>query len=145
MQKEIAKFKGEYYFLSNFFDAPVWYNGLLFKNSEAAFHSAKCPERAHEFTDLSPRDAKRLGRRVPLRPDWDSVKLDIMYRVCLCKFEQNKDLGQRLLDTGSAILIEGNTWHDTFWGVDSTTGHGYNHLGHILMRVRACLSDTQRN
>ena len=41
-----------------------------------------------------------------------------------------------LLDTGEEILEEGNTWHDTYWGVDLKTGEGKNMLGSILMRVR---------
>ena len=59
-----------------------------------------------------------------------------MYRICLAKFTQNPDLAKRLLDTGDEILEEGNTWHDTYWGVDLKTGEGKNMLGSILMRVR---------
>ncbi|MGM9605038.1 MAG: hypothetical protein ACI3XG_08225 [Faecousia sp.] len=38
-------------------------------------------------------------------------------------------------------LEEGNTWHDTFWGVDAKTRDGENHLGRILMRVRQDLRE----
>lgn len=33
-------------------------------------------------------------------------------------------------------LVEGNSFGDTFWGVDARTGKGENHLGKILMKVR---------
>ena len=45
MGQNISAFRGAYDFLSNFYPAPITYNGLVFKNNEAAFQSAKCPER----------------------------------------------------------------------------------------------------
>jgi predicted NAD-dependent protein-ADP-ribosyltransferase YbiA (DUF1768 family) len=52
----------------------------------------------------------------------------------------NPALATRLLKTGEAVLEEGNTWGDRFWGVDARTGEGENHLGLILMRVRKDLA-----
>jgi predicted NAD-dependent protein-ADP-ribosyltransferase YbiA (DUF1768 family) len=68
MGVSISEFRGEYYFLSNFYSAPVTYNGMCFENNEAAFQAAKCPERMTEFCRLNPSEAKRLGRRskIPL-------------------------------------------------------------------------------
>lgn len=57
-----------------------------------------------------------------------------MHDIVRAKFEQNPDLRQKLLSTGSEELIEGNTWGDTFWGV--CKGSGQNWLGRILMFVR---------
>ena len=94
----------------------------------------KCPSMAAQFATLPPDQAKRLGRTVQLRGDWESVKEQIMYEICLAKFTQNKDLGRMLVDTGDAELIEGNTWNDKCWGV--CDGEGENKLGKILMRVR---------
>ena len=133
----IDKFCGEYEFLSNFYQAPVECFGYHFKNSEAAFQAVKCPDRMAEFCDLSPKEAKRLGRTIELRSDWESVKDEIMYEVCLAKFTQNIDLMQKLLDTGNAELIEGNTWGDRTWGV--CNGIGENRLGKTLMFIRAQL------
>lgn len=135
MRNTIDEFRGRYFFLSNFYAAPVVYQDALFKNNEAAFQSAKCPERMLEFCILPPNRAKALGRRVKLRPDWETVKYDVMYDICMAKFTQNPDLLTKLLDTGDAELIEGNTW-----GVDLYRGIGENHLGKILMRVREELS-----
>lgn len=130
----ILEFKGEYQFLSNFYDTPVEYNGLRYKNSEAAFQAQKCPQRASEFCNLSAISAKRLGRAVPMRGDWNKVRLQVMKEVVLAKFQQNKKLKRMLLATQDALLQEGNYWKDTFWGV--CDGVGENHLGKILMEVR---------
>ena len=45
--------------------------------------------------------------------------------------------------TRDRVLIEGNDWGDTFWGM--TDGEGENHLGKILMRVRAELREAQND
>ena len=135
----ISKFEGNYYFLSNFYSAPITYNGITYKNNEAAFQAQKCPYRVHEFTDLEPSEAKRLGRRVKLREDWEEVKDRVMYEIVRAKFRQNKLLKMLLLQTGTRTLVEGNWWNDTYWGV--CKGKGENKLGQILMRVREELKD----
>lgn len=138
MNDVINVFRGDNAFLSNFYIAPVFYQGIRFENNEAAFQAAKCPERMYDFYGLTPRDAKRLGRSVELRPDWDTVKYEVMYRICKAKFLQNPDLACKLIDTGDAELIEGNTWGDQVWGI--CNGVGENNLGKILMRIRDELS-----
>lgn len=131
----ISKFDDEYAFLSNFYSAPVLYNGLVFANNEAAFQAQKCPYRSIEFTFIdNPGTAKRLGRKVKIREDWEEIKDRVMYEVCLCKFTQHEDLKKKLLETGSEELIEGNYWHDCYWGV--CEGQGKNKLGKILMKIR---------
>lgn len=132
---KIDKFDGDYAFLSNFYGAPVKYNGILFPNSEAAFQAQKCPTRAIEFANTkTPGQAKRLGRQVPLRTDWNLVRIGIMEDIVRCKFVQHPILANKLVATGDAELIEGNYWHDCFWGV--CNGFGENHLGQILMKIR---------
>jgi len=132
----INKFRGEYRFLSNFYLAPVEYEGIAYQNSEAAYQSAKVEDYNQRlyFKDLNPHDAKKEGRRRKLRSDWDKIKFDVMYRVVTAKFSQNEDLKQKLLATGNKHLEEGNTWGDKIWG--TVKGEGQNHLGKILMRVR---------
>lgn len=130
----INYFTGDYYFLSNFYPADITYNGLTYKNAEAAFQAQKCLEMSTSFTDLQPAQAKRLGRRVKLRQDWESVKLGIMYDIVYVKFTANADLKDKLMATGNAVLIEGNDWGDTYWGV--ANGFGRNMLGKTLMRIR---------
>ena len=127
-------FDKEYAFLSNFYETKVHYNGLTFDSSEAAFQAQKCPERAHEFVGLSAKESKKLGRKVQMRTDWNEVRIQVMTEIVRTKFEQNSDIRQKLLDTYPEELIEGNYWHDTFWGV--CEGIGENHLGQILMQIR---------
>lgn len=135
---DIKKFEGEYRFLSNFSNHPVTYGRLSYPNAEAAFHAQKCPERAKEFCHLNPSQAKRLGRRVSLRPDWEKVKDDIMYDILWRKFTQNPELKKALLETGDAHLEEGNNWGDKYWG--TVNGVGKNKLGKLLMKLRKELS-----
>ena len=141
----IGSFRGKYYFLSNFFPAEVTYNGLTYQNNEAAFQAQKTysKEERIEFTTLEPRDAKRRGRRVRLRKDWEQVKDRIMEEIVRAKFSQNEELKEQLLATGDAQLVEGNRWNDRYWGVDIRSGVGENHLGKILMKVRSELKLSQ--
>lgn len=132
----INEFRGKYYFLSNFYSAPVEYDGIVYQNNEAAFQSAKTInyETRLKFADLDPSSAKRKGRRIQLRHGWDKIKFDIMYEIIKAKFSQNEDLKQKLINTGNEHLEEGNTWGDRIWG--TVNGRGQNNLGKILMRVR---------
>ena len=130
----INKFRDDYYFLSNFYECNITYNGVTYRNNEAAFQAQKDIKRSEEFANLSPASAKRLGRKVTLRRDWEEVKLDIMYELLKCKFDQNPSLKEKLINTGDRLLVEGNDWHDTYWGV--CNGKGSNHLGKLLMKLR---------
>ncbi len=132
--EKIDNFKDEYFFLSNYYEADVTYNGLTFHSNEAAFQAMKNLKFATAFCALKPNTAKKVGRNVELRKDWEQVKDNIMYEIVKAKFTQNIGLKTKLLSTGNAILIEGNTWNDKYWGV--CDGEGKNKLGEILMRVR---------
>ena len=136
---KIDSFRDEYFFLSNFYNAPVFYDGLLYQNNEAAFQAQKTLEKTDRkvFTQLAPAEAKRRGRHVRLRDDWEEIKDGIMEEIVRAKFSQNPKLKAELLATGEAQLIEGNTWNDRYWGVDVRSGIGKNHLGKILMKVRS--------
>lgn len=133
----IGEFKGEFYFLSNFYESDVTYGGITYRNNEAAFQAQKTTNKfiRMKFHQLNPSDAKKLGRQVQLREDWEQIKDQVMYEICKAKFEQNPDLRAKLLATGDEILVEGNTWGDRIWGV--VHGVGENRLGRILMRVRS--------
>ena len=136
---DILEFKNENFYLSNFYETPIYYKGHYFQNNEAAFQAMKCPERMHEFCELNPSMAKRLGRHVKLRPDWEFVKESVMYEVCKQKFLQHPSLAKKLLATGDGLLVEGNDWGDREWGV--CNGDGNNKLGKILMSIRKELKE----
>jgi len=137
MSEVIDRFRGEFDWLSNFFLCQVEFEGMNFSNVEAAFQAAKCLDmkERERFFGLSGGQAKRLGRRVELRSDWEEVKIEIMRQVLKSKFTQNSELREKLIATGDTELIEGNNWNDRFWGV--CRGVGKNHLGKLLMEVRA--------
>lgn len=142
LNNPIFFFDGDYSFLSNFHDCNVGFmfqhgdevNSYIFSSTESAFQAMKCPSRAEEFIYLNPSEAKKLGRKVPLRPDWESYKLQAMKMCLVSKFAYNKELADKLLATGDRDLVEGNYWNDEFWGVSWKGGE--NHLGKLLMEVR---------
>ena len=114
----INSFSDEYQFLSNFYNAEVVHEGITYRNSEAAFQAAKTKDfrLRREFSELNPSQAKLKGRHVMLRNDWEEVKDNIMYEIVKDKFTRNPDLRSLLMKTNTAILIEGNWWHDNYWG-----------------------------
>lgn len=145
--KTIEGFHGEYRFLSNFYPCRILFYGLQFTSVEAAFQAAKCadPNKRAGFCDLSAADAKRLGRTVDLRPDWEQRKITIMNNLLVHKFHDNPELLGKLLATGTAPLVESNIWHDNFWG-NCTCERcrktaGQNMLGQLLMKIRSSYLD----
>ncbi len=137
----ITCFDGEYRWLSNFEKALVTYDGVPYPTAENAYQAAKTLDLTERelFTRVTPGEAKRRGKEVTLRPDWDKVKIAIMFQILVDKFTRNLHLAKKLLETGNFVLIEGNDWGDTFWGV--CNDQGANHLGSCLMGVRSLLRD----
>lgn len=137
----IGEFQGPNRWLSNFWPCRVVYLGLTFSSVEQAYQAAKCQDldEAASFVNLTPGQAKRRGRLVKQRVDWEEVKVGIMADLLAQKF-MNPVLREQLLSTGHQQLVEGNTWGDTFWGV--CRGQGENHLGRLLMTLRAQLQVT---
>jgi ribA/ribD-fused uncharacterized protein len=139
----IDRFAGLFRFLSNFYPALVVLDGVVYPSVEHAYQAAKSTNgavREHIRIAPTPAVAKRYGREVLLRPDWESVKIQYMKHLVWQKFSTHELLGTLLLATGDAELVEGNTWNDRFWGV--CRGVGENWLGRILMDVRVVLRST---
>ena len=137
--KIIDSFHGEYAFLSNYYDSPIFYDGILYPTVGHAFQAAKTTvfiQRIIIANKKTPGQAKCAGRKVTLRDNWDDIKLYIMKELIILKFT-NPKLKSALLNTKDAELIERNTWNDTYWGI--CNGIGENHLGKILMEVREML------
>jgi ribA/ribD-fused uncharacterized protein len=133
----IRSFWGEHRYLSNFYLRDVAYNGWVYKSTEHAYQCQKTEDERvrRQMYELSPGQIKRFASKVVLRDNWEHMKNKIMYDVVFNKFAQNVDLKRLLVDTGNALLEEGNTWGDTYWG--TVDGVGQNMLGHILMNVRS--------
>lgn len=138
----IHTFSGRYAFLSNFWPCQIIFEDLEFPTVEHAFQAAKTTnpnEREIVRLAVTPVKAKRIGRQVTLRSDWNEVKIEIMHSLLVHKFSQHDMLRELLLSTGEAELIEGNTWGDKFWGAVLENGKwvGQNELGKLLMSVRS--------
>jgi ribA/ribD-fused uncharacterized protein len=142
MKLIISAFENEYAFLSNFYDSPITIDNITYPTVEHFFQAMKClhiNDRKWIVSAPTPGVAKRIGRMLALRSDWESIKEDVMYRGLKAKFADKK-FAEQLLDTGDAELIEGNWWHDNIWGdcrCDKCAGiPGQNRLGKLLMKVR---------
>lgn len=137
----ITTFRGEYNFLSNFFEVDVEYNGVTYASVEHAYMSAKSNDpfwKAYcENRNISAADVKRESKSIQLIDGWDNMKLAVMEHCLRSKFSQ-EPFKTKLMDTGIQNIQEGNKWGDTFWGVDLNVNPnvGENHLGRILMKIR---------
>lgn len=113
----------------------------MYPSVEHAFQAAKTSnvdtKRVFQVAP-SPELAKKLGKHVKIRDDWECCKVDMMYSLLRSKFVNNPELAYRLVCTNDSTLVEGNSWGDRFWGV--CKGQGENHLGQILMSVRSELN-----
>jgi len=139
----IQQFLQEYSFLSNFYPSDVWYDGVLYPTVEHAYQAAKTfdeQDRKKILEAKTPGQAKRLGRKIKIRDDWEKIKVYVMYELVLQKFCRHPQLRRKLLETKDQTLVEGNKWGDKFWGVDLETKKGRNMLGKLLMQVREELS-----
>lgn len=141
----IDSFRGAFGFLSNFHEASIWVDGERYPSVEHAYQAAKAntPDAQKVIREAkTPAIAKRLGKACRLPADWDSKKVEIMRRLLREKFK-NPLLRAMLLATEDAVLVEGNWWNDTTWGV--CKGKGQNLLGKLLMEVREeCKSDEDK-
>lgn len=132
----IDSFQGDYRWLSNFEPCEVCFEGILYPSTEHAYQAAKTLDRNVRMSIAmlsTPGAAKRAGKSVKSRDDWDQVKLDVMEAILRQKFILVR-FRRLLMSTGDMEIVEGNTWGDVFWGV--CNGVGENHLGKIIMKLR---------
>lgn len=121
-------------FLSNFYMHDGW-------SVEHYYQAAKTDDpgwTARVLAAKTPGLAKKIAyeKGFPVRKDWFDVNLAVMKTLLRIKFMRGSMVAMALLATGDAELIEGNFWHDEFWGMDDRTWRGENHLGRQLMEVR---------
>jgi ribA/ribD-fused uncharacterized protein len=134
----ISSFKGENFYLSNFYPCEILFEEINFPSSEHIYVAQKTLDleiRKKIALVEGAGKVKRIGRSLVLRDDWDDVKLDIMKKIINAKFDQNPDIKEKLINTKDSLLIEGNYWGDTYWG-QCPIGKGQNNLGKILMEYR---------
>lgn len=145
----ISCFDKEWAFLSNFYESEIEFEGIVYPTNEHFFQAMKTldiDERRAIANALTPGKAKRMGRKVTLRSDWEEVKEEVMFLGLCLKFADDQ-LADWLLETGDEELVEGNDWSDNFWGVchckkcQAQGIQGQNRLGHLLMKVREMIKE----
>ncbi len=135
-------FRDKLGFLSNFYSIAILYKNNRYRSAEHAYQAAKTiseEDRIFVAAATNPGEAKRRGRKIVIREDWEDVKWKIMWDIVYCKFDQHPNLQEKLLLTNDIKLVEFNTWHDTYYGCCTCNKHngtGENVLGKILMSVR---------
>lgn len=149
----IDRFRGQWSFLSNFQLCPITYEDDAYASVEHAFQAAKLVDRKERRlfqVPSTPSQAKMMGRGVSIRPGWDSLRERVMEELLRDKF-YNFPYNEALMNTGESYLVEGNDWHDTFWGICDGTcprgphaEEGLNKLGDLLMKIRAELIQRRR-
>lgn len=141
MSNAIIGFKDEYMFLSNFYLSEVEFEGMVYKSAEAAFQAAKSLNKKDRegFQKINPLLAKKLGKKLTLRDDWEEIKEEVMYKILLDKFTRNNMIRDKLIETNDSELINDNILGNTFWG--QVDGIGENRLGKILMKIREELNE----
>lgn len=132
-------YERRFYVFSNFSSFAVMYKGRLCSTSEHAYHVEKFDDLAiiDEIANArSAHDALQIAKRHKdkRRPDWDDVKVSVMYEVCRAKLEQHPYIQKLLLETGDRLIVE-DSHKDGFWGW-GPKGDGRNELGKIWMRLR---------
>jgi N-glycosidase YbiA len=132
----IDRFAGKYWFLSNHHPCKVFLDEVEYPSVEHAYMSAKTLSLAEREIIRTCGDAvvaKKLGKHVTLREDWNEIKLQVMTYLLMQKFSHT-EFAKLLKDTSPHELVEGNWWGDVFWGI--CNGQGENWLGKILMQIR---------
>ena len=137
----IDQFRGPAYFLSNFYRHPVRIGDDVYATAEHAYQALKAvdpAERAWVLASETPLIAKRRGRKIRIVDYWSDIRVRVMEQVLAAKF-RDLSLATQLVATHPHYLVEGNTWHDQFWGdchCGRCPGEGENVLGIALMTLR---------
>jgi len=129
-----------YFCFSNFYRATFYLDNFWWSTVEHYYQAHKSISKICQDNirlAKSPHDAKKLGREIKVRPDWDDVKYDIMNKAVFAKFDQNHDIRVVLLSTGNLPIHEDSPY-DSVWGWRNS---GQDLLGKILVSVREMLKD----
>jgi len=129
---------------SNF---PLMVNGINILTSEALYQACRFPHLSDVqrkiIEEKSPMSAKMVGKpyRSNSRPDWDKIRVEVMYWCLRVKLAQNFiTFGQLLESTYDRPIVE-DSGKDKFWGAviekdNKTILVGVNALGRLLMKLR---------
>lgn len=140
--KMYKSFTNELSYLSNMYLVSVNYEGVWYRSVENAYQAAKTNDLTEReiFTKVNPYEAKKLGKSVTIRDDWDSVKDGILEILIREKFKEGSDLALKLMIENPNKLIELNSWHDNHFGncvcAKCKRIPGKNVLGKLLAKRR---------
>lgn len=139
----INKFDGKYAFLSNFYIDSL--PNLSVENRYQAAKTNNIEQKQAILNAPTAAIAKKMGRKVDMRPDWEQIKINVMWELLWYKFKV-PFLKQLLLDTENEEMEEGNYWHDNYCGICSCNKcvgkEAYNVLGKLLIHRRSgCKGD----
>ncbi len=150
----VPAFRGEYAWLSNMAKClhGIVYDGVSYPSTEHAYVAAKVDfggtlEQRDTWEvawkDMTPYDAKKYGQQIQDKAgNWRMTnKLTIMENLLRQKFSAPY-YRNKLIATGNKEIEELNYWKDTYWGI--CNGVGENHLGKLLMKIRAELFEKKK-
>ncbi len=135
---------GPYGPLSNFSRHGFTLDGYEWPTSEHYYQAQKFTNPA-DFEAVrqasGPFRARQIGndRGRAIRPGWDDMREEVMWRAIAAKFNTNPDARALLLSTGDEELVEASPYDD-FWG-HGPNKDGQNRFGQMLMRLRAQLQE----
>jgi ribA/ribD-fused uncharacterized protein len=128
---------------------PITYLHITARTSEAFYQALRFPDhadvRAAILAEKSPMAAKFVAKAnvSKTRPDWDDVRIPLMYWALRLKLIQHQEtFGALLLSTGDRDIVEDiGGRSDIFWGAKLENGMfvGENMLGQLLMVLRSAL------
>jgi ribA/ribD-fused uncharacterized protein len=81
-----------------------------------AYKSKNKQEQEKILTAPTPGKAKRLGRKITLRPDWEDIKFSVMINAQWLKVIHETDYFNLVLNADAEDFIEYNNHHDNIWG-----------------------------
>ena len=134
-------------FLSNMRYYKIPYQSEIFNASENIYQFSKLPENLKKdwlfrFARMNPFTARKITRKLPVREDWEDIKLKVMFDVLRLKFYTHSYLIKELTKI-EGPLVEYNYWKDTFWGYDINLKEGKNYLGKLLMLLRDAFKENK--
>ena len=137
----VGFYEREFYPFSNFSSFQVEWRSVNWATSEHAYQAAHFFKTDPELSErirlaLSAHEAFKLAKANfdRLSPDWNELKVGIMYEIVRAKCQQHPYIQQKLALTGMMHIVEDSPT-DSFWGWGSDR-HGRNELGTIWMKLR---------
>jgi ribA/ribD-fused uncharacterized protein len=139
-------YEQEFYPLSNFSAFSILWKGIRFDTSEVAYQWEKFRDHPAAQLRIQQAPSSHIAFQIAqvskhlARPDWDTVRVDIMERILWAKVDQHEYVRRKLLETGNRILVE-DSWRDSFWGWGENR-QGRNELGNLWMKIRTKMRET---